>query len=384
MHINEPDHGLLTKTVSINGIWKTSLDRLKPKIKKDPHLIVKSGTGVYYIDYVDFNNKRHRTSTKTTDKLKATRIFNNWLREFKSETLDYANNDKSAVVLSDFIEEFLQSRTPPRISESTHRLYRDALNRAVEAWGSDIYMAAITTRHIDKFISVLLRDNLKPPTINKNYRHLKGAIRQAIKWEYMPPILDWPKEIREKKIARYMTKEQLQIYFDYVANEQEWFDFCLLSCYTGLRSGEILRLTNSDIDNPKGYIRITSEQKNKDESRIPINKIAREILDRYKSRDKIFKYKGLAWMSRKFKKTLKRCGLPDTFRFHDLRHTYASHMAMAGEDVLTIKELMRHKSISSTMVYAKLSPAHLKSAANRVDYGLTFGLKKDDKKVSQD
>ncbi|MBW2181861.1 MAG: tyrosine-type recombinase/integrase, partial [Deltaproteobacteria bacterium] len=48
---------------------------------------------------------------------------------------------------------------------------------------------------------------------------------------------------------------------------------------------------------------------------------------------------------------------------------YASHMAMSGEDLKAIQELMRHKSISSTMVYAHLSPEHLTKVSNRVNYG---------------
>ncbi|MCP3925492.1 MAG: tyrosine-type recombinase/integrase [Desulfobacterales bacterium] len=56
-------------------------------------------------------------------------------------------------------------------------------------------------------------------------------------------------------------------------------------------------------------------------------------------------------------------------RFHDLRHTFASMLAMSGENLKVIQDLMRHKSITSTLVYAKLSPEHLRSASEKVNFG---------------
>jgi site-specific recombinase XerD len=54
-------------------------------------------------------------------------------------------------------------------------------------------------------------------------------------------------------------------------------------------------------------------------------------------------------------------------------------MAMQGKNPITIKELMRHKSITSTMIYAKLSPEHLKEESEDLDYGpMPVGKKKKD------
>jgi integrase len=57
------------------------------------------------------------------------------------------------------------------------------------------------------------------------------------------------------------------------------------------------------------------------------------------------------------------------FRFHDLRHTFASRPIMAGVDPMTAKDLLGHRSIQTTMVYTHLSPEHLRTAVEKLDQG---------------
>ena len=71
-------------------------------------------------------------------------------------------------------------------------------------------------------------------------------------------------------------------------------------------------------------------------------------------------------VKRPFKSAVKRADLKD-LRFHDLRHTFASHLIMAGVDMRTVQELLGHHSLTMTMRYAHLAPDHRMRAIKTLD-----------------
>ena len=85
----------------------------------------------------------------------------------------------------------------------------------------------------------------------------------------------------------------------------------------------------------------------------------------------VFTYKGkrVKNIKKAFKTALKNAGIID-FRFHDLRHTFASQVIMRGGDLKDVQELLGHKSISMTLRYSHLSQEHKKRAVNLLN-GLT-------------
>jgi integrase len=71
------------------------------------------------------------------------------------------------------------------------------------------------------------------------------------------------------------------------------------------------------------------------------------------------------FINRVFEPARKEAKLRD-FRWHDLRHTFGSRLIMAGVDLRTVQELMRHKTIKMTLRYTHLSPSHTLEAVNKL------------------
>ena len=78
------------------------------------------------------------------------------------------------------------------------------------------------------------------------------------------------------------------------------------------------------------------------------------------------------YSGRNFKRACERAGVR-SLKFHDLRHTFASHFMMRGGNLFDLKELLGHSDIKTTMIYAHLSPNHLKEASRIVNFGEFYG-----------
>jgi len=140
-----------------------------------------------------------------------------------------------------------------------------------------------------------------------------------------------------------------------------------LALHTGMRRNEQYRLRWEAVNLDVGIITIM-DSKNGERRYIPLNSEARRVLGGlYAQRDDSdFVCPGTTGERRRdwrrwFERAVKKAGIAD-LRWHDLRHTFASRLAMAGVPLRTIAELLGHKSLAMTMRYAHLTPAHLRDA----------------------
>ena len=110
--------------------------------------------------------------------------------------------------------------------------------------------------------------------------------------------------------------------------------------------------------------------KNFDFRVIPINETLKSALNELhetSSNDFVFNYQGrpVKEATRSFDTALKKSGIPKC-RFHDLRHTFATRLVMNGVDLVTVQELLGHKSIIMTMRYSHPTPEHKKKAVELI------------------
>lgn len=140
----------------------------------------------------------------------------------------------------------------------------------------------------------------------------------------------------------------------------------IVALNTGMRRGEIFNMRWDQVNFPAGVIHI-ERSKNGERREIPMNEyLVNTLQEMDRSGEYVFPSKnGLPFnnVKRSYKRALKDTGITN-FRFHDLRHTFASNLIMAGIDLATVQDLMGYKSIQMTMRYAHLSPDHRQKAVS--------------------
>jgi integrase len=112
------------------------------------------------------------------------------------------------------------------------------------------------------------------------------------------------------------------------------------------------------------------DSKNHERRDIPMNETCRAALKGLERRGEyVFCNKdgeNYASVRKAFDTAVRKAGITD-FRFHDLRHTFASNLVMEGVDIMTVKELMGHKDLTMTLRYAHLAPNHKTRAVTILD-----------------
>jgi len=225
-------------------------------------------------------------------------------------------------------------------------------------------------------------DFVKPQTVNYELTCLHHFFRYAMEMKY---IQENPtqsiKKIRKpaRKAPRYLTKEEIAALLEKCDNKHNLLDIVKFLLNTGMRWGELRNLEWEDINwnEERIHIRVKKDWSPKGgERKIPINATVQEILNIRQN-----EYKKDIWVFttstgsqirhshtwERFKQACKRAEL-DNVTLHVLRHTFASHLVMAGVDLASISKLLGHQDISTTMIYSHLSQDHLRRAVERLEF----------------
>lgn len=231
------------------------------------------------------------------------------------------------------------------------------------------------TMILEHFQTERLQKGNKPATINRFIALIKHMFTKAADWEMVEEgIL---KKVRKVKLLeennrrlRYLSKEECQCLLRECAPHLK--PIVLTAMNTGMRKEEILSLKWDNVDVKHGFI-LLDKTKNGERREIPINGTLRETLGGIVRRlDSPYVFhepntgKRYGTIKTAFNAACRRAGIKD-FRFHDLRHTFGSHLVMAGVDLTTAKELLGHKTLAMTLRYAHLAPAHKVQAVDILD-----------------
>jgi integrase len=172
---------------------------------------------------------------------------------------------------------------------------------------------------------------------------------------------------------RFLSLDEIDLLLEHASDHLK--PILILALNTGMRRGEILNLTWEQVDFDLRTITVR-HAKNKEFRKIPMNDELTKTLDKIKIMNNQKGYvfchsdgKSFGTIRTAFenlRRKLKRMGVPH-FRFHDLRHTFASHLVMSGADIVVVKELLGHKSLSMTMRYSHLSQEHKRNAVENLN-----------------
>ncbi|MBN3038478.1 MAG: site-specific integrase [Candidatus Omnitrophica bacterium] len=325
---------------------------------------IKFKKGNYYIDYRAYG-RRIREKIGTSRKLAESVLHKRKLAIAEGRFLDM----KKKVVrirFEDFAKEYL------KIHSASKRSYRGDFEciQILNRFFGGRYLHEITTLDIEKFKTERCKE-VSHATVNRNLAVLRSMFSRAVEWKKLTENPGKPVKLFKlnNQRLRYLEEDEMKRLLDACTGHTK--PMVIVALLTGMRRGEILSLKWTDCDFKRDVIRLV-KTKNNETRTIPMNSKVKSTLIRVPKRKnspyifctktgKPYKDIKTGWWT-----AIRKCGIID-FRFHDLRHTFASHLVMSGVDLNTVRELLGHKSLDMTLRYSHLSPDHKKRAVDILD-----------------
>ncbi len=324
------------------------------------------------------------------------------LKQLRAQYDGVTITERTTYTIEEWMNKWLEEYKKPFIRSGTYDGYKQALKHINRVLGKK-KLNTLKTEEIQRFYNNLHTSGRKQ-YVEKRSKQLSASyvrkihlvLNEALEYAATDNLIPsnpaestvLPKiERQEKKV---MLEEELDRFIDVIDEIPEWRDFFYLEIMTGLRRGEICGLMWDDLDEYMGTLCIqrSISYKNKelvigepktDEGKrvIVLPDSALEMLIERKrlSVSKWIFHKSInpelptspTYAYQKLQEILKTAGI-ERMRFHDLRHTFATHAARNGVDPKTLAGLLGHTNASFTLdTYAHVTSDMQKHASNVVE-----------------
>jgi integrase len=287
----------------------------------------------------------------------------------------------------DMMERFMAIHAP-KVAVCTQKAYSSHLKNLVSFF-DDTKLVNISPKIISEYKVVRNDEGAAPASVNRELSMLSKAFNLAVReWEWLKdnPVSRVPKDKENNERDRWLTVEEEKRFFDNCPERLS--EIVIFALNTGLRQGELLSLQWSRVNFIRKTILIQITKSGKPRT-IPLNRFALELLKK-KFEEKVRSIQDIVFVNKvgkkmcpsklrkDFNKVLIKAEI-ENFKFHDLRHTFATRLAQKGIDIYTIAKLLGHVDIKMTQRYAHHCPESLRSGVEilEVDYNLTTVPKKE-------
>lgn len=327
--------------------------------------------------------KGHPIQTATFERLTDARLWAKNIESAIHEGRHFKSSEAKKRTLKELIERYEREILPskPRAKqESQFAWWKEQLGRYVVA---DITPSLIG-EYRDKLLnSITMRGTKRSEGTVIRYlaalSHAFSVARNEWGWIEQNPIEKVRKPSPSRGRVRYLnTDERLRLLEACKTSSNPFlYPIVVLALSTGLRKSEILNIKFTDIDFERGKI-IIPITKNGERQCVPLKGLALELLKAIFEKNSLnlsFIFLGkngqngqkpidirFAWES-----ALKRADIQD-FKFHDLRHSAASYLAMNGATLAEIAQALNHKTLNMVKRYSHLSEEHTSNVVERMNH----------------
>ncbi len=211
-------------------------------------------------------------------------------------------------------------------------------------------------------------------SVNREMKILRHMMNKAVQWGMLNDnpfdrFNDSPffEELNDR--VRFLEEDQIKNLLD--VSPRYLADLIKGAIFTGLRKGDLFNLKWTDLNLERGFL-IYREQKKRDKLGFKyLNEDMINLLMSIPKGKSDYVFLGpdgmpLKDIKRSFKTALKKAGIED-FRWHDLRHTSASHLLMRGASMKAVQEHLGHTTVAMTQRYSHLSKEFQKEEVNRLN-----------------